>query len=234
VRKSKGAGQRAGSGCPIFLSPGERSAGPPAIAGALSDPLMPFSFSAGGFDADSKEATLYPCSGPPGEIYLGRLTATTSGSFSAADAAILCTGHASHCRARFRRSSRYGREAGGYRALLSPAITILAISTHEINRPPRRKHRWGSDTSVMAPIPPTLLGGSREMNAAGDDVGRSRGLTGGFAGVVALATGMRRGRAGFEPRHIRGGAGRSPPAHAIAEARRHVGRAAGRPKIRTP
>ena len=47
-------------------------------------------------------------------------------------------------------------------ALLSPAITILAISTHEINRPPRPKHRWGSDTSVMTPIPPTLWGVARD------------------------------------------------------------------------
>jgi hypothetical protein len=53
------------------------------------------------------------------------------------------------------RASRTGR------ASLSPIITIwprgrrisgfVVGSTHEINRPPRPKHRWGSDTKVMAP-----------------------------------------------------------------------------------
>ena len=125
----------------IFLSPGERWAGPPAIAGALSDPLMPFS---------------------------------------------------------------------------AAAQTSMGIR----------------DTKVMAPIP-RRSGGSREMKAAGD-VLVATGTDGRIAAVVALATGMRRAALDFERRHIRGGVSRSPPAHAVAEARRRVGRAAGRPKIRTP
>ena|SRR5215469_14327708 len=58
------------------------------------------------------------------------------------------------------------------------------------------------------------LGGSPEMNAAGD-VLVATGTEGRIAGVVALATGMRRAVLDFEPRHIRG---RSPPAQAVAEA----------------